>query len=87
MHYRYGRGARAFHLMNRVPPRDLSHAAGLRFHAGLVRWPFARETVLAATRTLGLMLLAQATEAAGYVHEAFRPEEEPSGPRITPRAS
>jgi len=33
MHYRYGRGARMFHLLNAVPARDLSHAAGLRFYA------------------------------------------------------
>lgn len=72
MHYRYGRGARTFHRLNRVPTRDLSHAAGLPFYAQLVRWPFAREPAAAAARTLSLMLLAQAVEAAGYLHEFVR---------------
>ena len=74
MHYRYGRGARTFHLLNGVPARDLSHAAGLRFYAGLLRWPFSREPTMRAARTLSLMLLAQATEAVGYGHEVLRPE-------------
>ena len=74
MHYRYGRGARMFHLLNGVPARDLSHAAGLRFYVGLLRWPFSREPALRAARTLSLMLLAQATEAVGYGHEVMRPE-------------
>ncbi len=77
-HYRYGRGARRFHGVVAGTSDDGVKLGKANFYAGLLLHPLRRPSPTALLQT-GLIGLAHAALAAGYVREA-RTERRPVSP-------
>jgi GT2 family glycosyltransferase len=79
-HFDYGRGARLFRDLRAARRGERVRIEPPRFYLGLLRYPFGRAHGRRAAWLVALLVLAQATNAAGFLRGAPRSPEPGASP-------